>query len=71
MIYAKNIKKRRFEYILYINFRYHIEFSVPWNMSIHPEEQTVAPAVIAGNYNVNCHVVDFTQEKDALRYETN
>jgi len=54
---------------VYMYFRYHIEFSVPWNTCIHPEEKTVAPAVIAGNHNANCHIVDFAQEKDSLRYK--
>lgn len=63
--------KKKIKYILHIYFRYHIEFSVPWNICIHTEKQTAAPAVIAGNYNANCHIVDFTQEKDTLRYKTN
>jgi len=50
-----------------IYFRYHVEFSVPWNTCIHPDEKTVAPAVIAGSHNANCHIVDFAQEKDGLR----
>ncbi|XP_012062069.1 PREDICTED: uncharacterized protein LOC105625345, partial [Atta cephalotes] len=51
---------------LQLYHRYHVEFSVPWNTCIHPDEKTVAPAVIAGSHNANCHIVDFAQEKDGL-----
>ncbi|KAL0114707.1 hypothetical protein PUN28_011781 [Cardiocondyla obscurior] len=54
---------------LQLYHRYHIEFSVPWNTCIHPEEKTAAPAVIAGHHNANCHIVDFAQDKDGLRYK--
>lgn len=56
--------------MLYIYFRYHIEFSVPWNTCIHLEGKPAAPvAMLAGNYNANCHIVDFALEKDGLRYK--
>lgn len=54
---------------MYIYFRYHIEFSVPWNTCIHPEKKLTAPAIIAENHNANCHIVDLTQDKDGLRYK--
>lgn len=53
----------------HIYFRYHIEFSVPWNICIHPERKLVAPAIIVENHNANCHIVDLAQEKDGLRYK--
>ncbi|KAG7200594.1 hypothetical protein KM043_001153 [Ampulex compressa] len=52
---------------LQLHHRYHIEFSIPWNLCVHGEGKTVAPAVVAGNHNPNCHIIDFGQEKDGLR----
>ncbi|EZA47744.1 hypothetical protein X777_15493 [Ooceraea biroi] len=52
---------------LQLHHRYHVEFSVPWNTCIHPEGEKVAPALIVGNYNANCRIIDLAQEKDGLR----
>ncbi|XP_043269458.1 uncharacterized protein [Venturia canescens] len=52
---------------LQLHHRYHIEFSVPWNVCIHGEGQSMAPAVVVGNSNPNCSVIDFAQDKDGLR----
>lgn len=52
-------------YTLY--FRYHIEFSIPWNKCIHLEKKPVAPAMITEKYNANCHIIDTVQDKDGLR----
>ena len=48
-------------------YRYHVEFSVPWNVCVHGEAQATAPAIIVENANPNCAVVDFAQDKDGLR----
>ncbi|XP_050449230.1 UPF0687 protein C20orf27 homolog [Cataglyphis hispanica] len=52
---------------LQLHHRYHIEFSVPWNTCVHPEKKLTAPAIIAENHNVNCHIIDLAQDKDGLR----
>lgn len=54
---------------MYIYYRYHIEFSVPWNTCVHPERKVVAAAIIAENHNPNCYIVDLAQEKDGLKYK--
>lgn len=52
---------------LQLHHRYQIEFSMPWNLCTHAEGKAAAPAVVAGNHNPNCHIIDFCQEKDGLR----
>lgn len=52
---------------LRLHHRYHVEFSIPWNLCIHADGKTSVPAVIAENRNRNCYIVDFGLEKDGLR----
>ncbi|XP_076174031.1 adipose-secreted signaling protein [Ptiloglossa arizonensis] len=52
---------------LQLYHRYHIEFSVPWNLCIHGEGKTLIPAIVAGDNNPNCHIIELGQEKDSLR----
>ncbi|KAF7381555.1 hypothetical protein HZH68_015332 [Vespula germanica] len=51
---------------LQLHHRYHVEFSLPWNMCVHGE--LLAPAVVVCNHhNPDCHIIDLMQEKDGLK----
>lgn len=52
---------------LQLHHRYHLEFSIPWNLCTHKDRGGTAPAIIAGNHNPNCHIIDLAQEKEGLR----
>lgn len=52
---------------LQLYHRYHVEFSVPWNLCIDSDEKPSSPAVVVGMTNVNCRVVEFSLDKDNLR----
>ncbi|XP_015513896.1 adipose-secreted signaling protein [Neodiprion pinetum] len=52
---------------LQLYHKYHVEFSVPWNLCIQDEGKTLAPAVIVDIPNTNCRVIDFAHDKDGLR----
>ncbi|KZC12388.1 UPF0687 protein C20orf27 like protein, partial [Dufourea novaeangliae] len=52
---------------LQLHHRYLVEFSIPWNLCVHSEGKILAPAVITGPNNPNCHIVDLGQEKDGLK----
>ncbi|XP_014608624.1 PREDICTED: uncharacterized protein LOC106789167 isoform X1 [Polistes canadensis] len=51
---------------LQLHHRYHLEFSIPWNICVHGE--LFAPAVVASNqHNPDCHIIELMQEKDGLK----
>ncbi|XP_043488475.1 uncharacterized protein LOC122515257 isoform X1 [Polistes fuscatus] len=51
---------------LQLHHRYHVEFSIPWNICVHGE--LFAPAVVASNqHNPDCHIIELMQEKDGLK----
>ncbi|XP_033341979.1 adipose-secreted signaling protein isoform X2 [Megalopta genalis] len=52
---------------LQLHHRYLVEFLIPWNICQHSEGKAIAPAIIVGVKNPNCHIVDFGQEKDGLK----
>ncbi|XP_058797484.1 adipose-secreted signaling protein [Phymastichus coffea] len=53
---------------LQIHHRYHVEFTVPWNVClVHPEGNPKGPAVMVGEPNPNCRVFDFSLDRDDLR----
>ncbi|XP_012264519.2 UPF0687 protein C20orf27 homolog isoform X2 [Athalia rosae] len=52
---------------LQVHHRYHVEFSVPWNLCIHEEGKTLIPAVVVENLNSNCRVIELGHDKDGLR----
>ncbi|XP_076240644.1 adipose-secreted signaling protein isoform X1 [Calliopsis andreniformis] len=52
---------------LQLHRRYHVEFSVPWNLCIHGDGKPLEPAIVTGTHNPNCHIIDLAQEKDGLR----
>ena len=59
-------KRSKFIYILFR--RYQVDFPIPWNLCIHGNGNKNEPAVITGNVNPNCRIMDFNVEKDNLRY---
>ncbi|XP_076677995.1 adipose-secreted signaling protein isoform X3 [Andrena cerasifolii] len=52
---------------LQLRHRYHVEFSVPWNVCVHGDGKSPAPAIVTGKDNPNCRIIDVGQEKDGLR----
>ncbi|CAK9824342.1 UPF0687 protein C20orf27 homolog [Anthophora retusa] len=52
---------------LQLYHRYHVEFSIPWNLCIHGDRKSSAPAIATGIHNLNCHIIDLIQEKEGLR----
>ncbi|XP_017753813.1 PREDICTED: UPF0687 protein C20orf27 isoform X2 [Eufriesea mexicana] len=52
---------------LQLYHRYHVEFSIPWNLCVHRDRKSSAPAIISGSHNTNCHIIDLIHEKEGLR----
>lgn len=52
---------------LQLNHRYHVEFSIPWNLCTHRDKKSTTPAIVTGPTNPNCHIIDLMQEKEGLK----
>lgn len=52
---------------LFVNYRYHIEFAIPWNGCVHNEDKSNAPALIVETNNPNCKIIELSEEKDGLK----
>ncbi|KAI4477424.1 hypothetical protein M0804_012810 [Polistes exclamans] len=65
-LYALQRKQSYHISCLCVLSRYHLEFSIPWNICVHGE--LFAPAVVASNqHNPDCHIIELMQEKDGLK----
>ncbi|PBC30241.1 uncharacterized protein LOC102673182 [Apis dorsata] len=52
---------------LQLHHRYHIEFSIPWDLCIHNERNSNEPAIITEYHNPYCHIIELTHEKESLK----
>lgn len=67
LINVLNFKLSKFIIFLHNFFRYHIEFSIPWDLCIHNERNSNEPAIITEYHNPYCHIIELTHEKESLK----